>query len=72
MKNGKCYNCQYEARKHEIGPNKKAFKSAMHGNTMSLDVCDTCGKESGLLPASDMDRAIRASNDEFIHPEEWD
>lgn len=70
--NGTCYNCQYEKRKHEIGPNKEAFESWMRGNTVVLAACDDCGEETGILPESDMNRAIRASNNEFIHPFGWD
>ena len=70
--NGQCYDCQYEERKDEIGLNKNAFEEAMRGNTVVLHKCDTCGKETGILPQGDMDRAIRASNNEFIHPLEWD
>lgn len=72
MKNGQCYDCQYKARKGEIGLNKKAFEDGMRGNTVCLAVCDTCGKETGILPQGDMDRAIRASNGGFIHSAEWD
>lgn len=67
-----CYDCQYKERKDEMGPNKEAFDEAMMGNTMPIEVCDTCGKKEGILPQGDMDRAIRASHNQFIHPYEWD
>lgn len=69
---GQCYNCQHKARRKEIGPNRKAFKDALRGNTVSLNECESCGKKTGILPKGDMDRAIRASNNKFIHPIEWD
>lgn len=70
--NRTCYDCQYKARSHEIGPDKKEFDSWMRGNTMVLAKCDDCGEEKGLLPEGDMDRAIRASQGKSIHPAEWD
>lgn len=70
--NGQCYECQYEQRKHEIGKNKAAYDGAMIGNTVSEGICDICGEKKFILPFGDIDRAIRASNNEFIHPLEWD
>lgn len=68
---GKCYQCQYEERKHEIGPNKKAYEDALRGNTMSMNPCEKCGKPE-IFYTCDMDKAIRDSNNEFSHPEDWD
>jgi len=70
--NGKCYECQLKERKHEIGKNKKAFDDAMMGNTVCQGICDSCNKLVFILPERDMDIAIRASNNKFIHPLEWD
>lgn len=69
--NGQCYECQYKARKKEIGPNMKAYESALTGITGSLKPCDTCG-ELGITYKYDMDRAIKASHNTYINPEEWD
>lgn len=67
-----CYDCQYKKRKSEIGPNKKAFDNEMNGNTVVLDVCDSCNLVTGIIPPRDMDRAIHASRNEVVHPFAWD
>lgn len=68
---GKCYDCQYEERKNEIGDMKK-FEDAMRGNTMCYGTCEICKKYVAILPYGDMDRAIRYSNGDKIHWAEWD
>ncbi len=67
-----CYKCQYKARKSEIGTNKKAYRDELRGNTVSLNACETCGEKTGILPTRDMDRAIRASNNESLGSFDWD
>jgi len=64
MQNGQCYECQYKERKNEIGKNKEAYKLALTGITIVVSICDTCGKEVGILPKRDMDLAINESNNE--------
>lgn len=67
----KCLACQEKERKAEIGPNQAAYDLAIRGNTMGMNPCEVCGKPEEFYKV-DFDRAIRASNNEYIHPLEWD
>ena len=69
-----CYDCGLKA--HGITcaiSRKKAFKSAMMGNTCLIGTCALCGKkDEGIIYCIDLDRAKRAGLGEKIHWSEWD